>query len=225
MNKNLLVLLLSFFSATAMAGNDFTAPYAGVSLGYVNGDDDGKEYDTGVADGYTQNNDVNGSQLGVFAGYNWPLANNMLIGVEADYDVSNADDSNPQKDTGTPDPRYISKTDLKATASLRGRLGYLFNNNMTMAYVTAGYATAKVKRSFTDNNLPLTQSSTDWQDGWTAGIGLEHAVMDNWSVRAEYRHSDYGDQTVSTAIVYDGNFTEKQSYKEDSIRVSASYHF
>jgi outer membrane immunogenic protein len=225
MNKKLLVLLLSVVSTTAMAGNDFTGPYAGISLGYASGDDDGKEYDAGVFDDYTQSTEPRGGLLGVFAGYNWALANNMIIGIEGDYDARNADDSNFQKFMGIPDTGYTAKTDVKAAASLRGRLGYLFNNNMTMAYVTGGYATARIKRTFTDVEASFSQSSTNWQDGWTAGIGLEHAVMDKWSVRAEYRYADYGNKTVSTDLVYGPTYTEKQDYDEDSIRISASYSF
>jgi opacity protein-like surface antigen len=31
--------------------------------------------------------------------------------------------------------------------------------------------------------------------GWTVGGGLEYAVTNNWSVRAEYRYSDFGRYT------------------------------
>lgn len=225
MNKKLLVLLLPLVSTTAMAGNDFTGPYAGVSLGYVNGNDDGKEYVSGVFDNYTQSTDPSGGLLGVFAGYNWALENNLLIGIEGDYDARNADDTNLSKFSGVTDSRYPVNTDLMAAASLRGRLGYLFNANKTMTYVTAGYATARVKRTFHDTTVPASQSVTKWQDGWTAGIGLEHAVMDKWSVRAEYRYADYGDKSVKTDQVYGTNSRQKQDYDEQSVRVSASYHF
>lgn len=225
MNKKLFVLLLSFFSATAMAGNDFTGPHAGVSLGYVNGNDSGKEYVSGVFDNYTQSTDPKGGLLGVFAGYNWTLENNLLVGIEGDYDARSVDDMNLSKLSGVSDSRYPVKTDQKAAASLRGRLGYLFNTNKSMAYVTAGYATAKVKRTFHNLSTPTSQSITKWQDGWTAGFGVEHAVMDKWSVRAEYRYADYGNKSVKTDQVYGINSEQKQDYDEHSVRVSASYHF
>ena len=28
--------------------------------------------------------------------------------------------------------------------------------------------------------------------GWTAGGGVEYAIDNNWSVRAEYRYTDFG---------------------------------
>lgn len=224
MNKKILVLLLSLFSTTAMAGGNFVGPYAGVSLGYVDGQDDGKEYDTGVFDDYTQSTDPSGGLLGIFAGYNWALDNNMLIGVEADYDFRNADDTEFQKDAGVTDTDYPVMTDLKAAASLRARLGYLFNDK-TMGYITAGYAAAKVKRTFNDITVPAAQSSTKWQDGWTAGIGVEHVVMDRMSLRAEYRYADYGDKTVSTDPLFGPDYTEEQNYDEQSIRVGISYQF
>ena len=39
--------------------------------------------------------------------------------------------------------------------------------------------------------LALIQSQTT-RAGWTIGGGLEFAVTNNWSVRAEYRYSDFG---------------------------------
>lgn len=225
MNKTILLVMLAAVSSGALADNNFAGPYLGASLGYVSGDDDAKEYNAGTFDGYTLGAGPSGGLLGVFAGYNWITNNNVLVGIEADYDLRSADDKEFDELLGVPDPQYTMETDLKAAASLRGRLGYLFNNNKTMAYVTAGYAAARIKRTYTDLAVPLSQTSTRWQDGWTAGIGLEHAVMERMSLRAEYRHADYGDKTVATDVVYGPAYTEDHNYDEDTFRISIAYRF
>jgi outer membrane immunogenic protein len=222
--KTFLFLLLAALSSAALADNQFAGPYLGASLGHVSGDDDGKEYDAGVFDDYTQNTGPSGGLFGVFAGYNWIMKNNVLLGIEGDYDVRNADDRDFQDFMGVPDTDYTAETDLKAAASIRGRLGYLFNGNRTVAYVTGGYATARIERTFTEVGV-LSQSSTDWQDGWTAGIGIEHNFMKQLAVRAEYRHADYGDETVATDVVYGPTYTEDQDYDEDTFRISINYLF
>ena len=33
--------------------------------------------------------------------------------------------------------------------------------------------------------------------GWTLGAGLEHALSDNWTVRAEYSFSDLGSKSFT----------------------------
>jgi outer membrane immunogenic protein len=73
-------------------------------------------------------------------------------------------------------------------ASARARLGYLVTPNV-MAYATGGAAWARIDyaASSTDTvayfaNAALSRTAT----GYTAGGGLEWAMTDNWSVRAEY---------------------------------------
>jgi outer membrane immunogenic protein len=39
-------------------------------------------------------------------------------------------------------------------------------------------------------------SSDKWHVGWTLGAGIEHAVTNNWTVKAEYLYYDLGRHTV-----------------------------
>src|SRR5262249_5746930 len=52
-----------------------------------------------------------------------------------------------------------------------------------MEFVSSGFFTG----------LPGTVATiSNTRVGWTAGGGIEYAVTNNWSVRTEYRYSDFG---------------------------------
>jgi outer membrane immunogenic protein len=106
---------------------------------------------------------------------------------------------------------------------VRPRLGYVFNDNRSMAFVTAGLATARIKRTYYFVGTGQS-SSTDYQTGWTAGVGGEHFVTDMVSLQLEARYTDYGTEYVH-APIYGAGSREKQTYDDFAIRISALYHF
>lgn len=216
-------MLLVAGCTQALADDRFSGPYGGLSLGYVKGDDSNVEYDDNVANGYTAKTEPEGVSYGVVVGYNWAVADNIMLGVEADYQLANEKDLTLFDYNGVPDADYPVSTELKNALSVRARAGYLFNANQTMAYVSAGYASAELKRSYFSG--AFSQSSTDRQDGWTAGIGIEHAPSDSLSVQVEYRYSDYGNIRVSSAEVYGNGYTEGQDYNQRSLNMAVIYHF
>jgi len=212
---------------SVLADSKFDGFYAGVQTGYVEGKDKGKEYNDGVASGYTQKTTPDSGLIGGFVGFNKVLENNMLVGIEADFESRGGSDKSLQKDEGVFDSDYPVKTKLKEAGSLRARLGYLFNEGNTLGYLTAGYATANIKRTFYSvGETPPSESESKWHNGWTLGFGAEHLVSEKISVKAEFRYSDYGRETISTAQVYSDGYEEKQKYQdEQSIRIGVAYHF
>jgi len=229
MKKSILIASLSFgfvLPQSVLAESKFDGFYAGVQAGYVDGKDNGKEYEDGVYEGYTQKTTPDSGLIGGFVGFNKVLENNMLVGIEADYEYRGGSDKSLQKDEGVPESDYPVKSTLKEAGSLRARLGYLFNEGKTLGYLTAGYATANVKRTFSDLSTPGSESHSKWHDGWTVGFGAEHLVCETISVKAEYRYSDYGRETISSAQVFGDGYEEKQKYQdEQSIRIGVVYHF
>lgn len=208
----------------AGAADRFQGPYAGVYLGYVDGQDDGTEYFNGAPDGWTLETSPSGMVYGLLAGYNMRFGNGFVFGVEADYEGRSADDESLFKNAGVPDPTYPVKTELKDAGSIRAKLGYVVNGGQTLVYGTAGYATAKIKRTYGDLNISASSSDTSRQDGWTVGAGVEHFFGSTLSMRAEYRYADYGKENVP-ATVYGPAFTERQEYDEHTLRIGVMYHF
>jgi outer membrane immunogenic protein len=119
----------------------------------------------------------NGAVGGVHAGYNWQM-DSIVFGIEGD--VSFPDWQDESENCGG-DCTTTFDVDVDLLASLRGRLGFAFDQ--TMIYATGGVAYQEVDfeghPGFAGNDGDL--------DGWggVVGAGIEHAVGDNISLRVE----------------------------------------
>jgi outer membrane immunogenic protein len=116
-------------------------------------------------------------------------------------------------------------TTIPVQGSTRGRLGLAFDR--ALIYVTGGAVFGDFQNSFA---LPsgLSSETSHTRVGWTIGGGLEYALTNNWSVRAEYRFSDFG--KVSDDVVYatatGGASLHNQNHEtEHAIRTGFSYKF
>lgn len=90
-------------------------------------------------------------------------------------------------------------TDFGVLGTLRARGGYAFGN--TLVFGTAGLAAGHVRNRF-DLALPqIGYTSPDWSGsgmrlGYTLGIGVEHRVTSNVSVKLETLYVNLADRTV-----------------------------
>lgn len=158
-------------------------------------------------------NDTEGASFTDFSGgglaggtvgfnYEWP-GSNFVTGVEGDFDWASiragANESFPAYSEG-----YGS--DIQWLATARVRIGYSvmtpFGN--LLPYVTGGGAFGQVKDyqwysdvsgcgGGFDGNCSYTHS---WV-GWTAGAGLEYAITQNLTFKAEYLYVDLGNHDIS----------------------------
>jgi len=219
LRKSTLIFML--LAPVAAFADGFSGAYVGGQLGYVDADDDGDE----TSSDWSQESSPDGPSFGLLAGYNWVSDSGFLLGVEFDVEErTSTDDESYQQFAGVTNTRYTVESELKAAISLRGRIGY-FLNPRTLVYTTAGVASVRVRREFKDLDLEEgggSSSETQWQDGWTAGVGLEYMMKDEFSVRAEYRYTDLGEHRID-ATVYDETYS--QDLSEDSFRVALIYRF
>jgi outer membrane immunogenic protein len=72
-----------------------------------------------------------------------------------------------------------------------------------------------VPPSFSPNN-----GETKWLTGWTVGGGMEFALTDRWSAKAEYMHYDLGKDTFAI----DNGLTADASTRGDIVRVGVNLH-
>jgi opacity protein-like surface antigen len=140
---------------------------------------------------------------GVEAGSRYQFAK-LVIGYEADITWGNLNGTSTTGITGPLIPGVtISRSitaDTKWVATAVSTVGIAHNN--WLLYGKAGVAWENV--SYTDNwavaGVPLfggTGSSS--RAGWTVGTGIEWAVWNNWSVKAEYDYMDFGTKNVAIA--------------------------
>ena len=226
----LAMIISSLLAQQALAAEKWGGFYAGVELGYIKGDDDGKEYDNPPGDffnGWMQNPQPDGFGLGLRAGYNWTLGDNFLLGIEGAFNNSSAKDRvyqyNAAGDDCDPASDCQFTTRIGNSYSILGRAGYRVSDNV-LIYALGGYTNAKIKRTIYDGwFLVGSDTHTDRQDGWTLGIGGEYLFSDAVSVRLEYRHTDLGKESLISPA-YEG-VIERFDYKQDELSIGAYYHF
>lgn len=130
---------------------------------------------------------------GAHIGYNFQPMGPLVLGVEGDIEGSS-----------------ISNSGLRA--SVRGRAGVAFDR--ALIYATGGVAWAQTKFDYWVP--PFVATYSNFRTGWTVGGGIEYAIAPQWSVRAEYRYSDFGKTFVPFTQVH---------HTEHAIRLGVSYHF
>lgn len=150
-------------------------------------------------------------------GYNYQFGQ-LVVGAEANAGYFNHNGSTLYDNTlGHSDTSIVSSGGLNST--LRGRLGVTAGR--ALVYATGGLAatdaTAKVVSfgSFISPNSNLSL-------GWTIGGGMEYAVTDNWSVKVEYLHDDFGQSNVTLAGTT-SSFNIRST--DDTVRLGINYLF
>ncbi|UOK69630.1 MULTISPECIES: outer membrane protein [Ancylobacter] len=171
----------------------WTGFYLGANAGYAWGSGEGG---AGIV-----NLDPSGFLGGGQIGVNYQFANNVVVGVEADFQGSDI------KDTYA---GYESKMDYFGT--VRARLGYAFGN--ILPYVTGGLAYGHTE--VRDNLFGLSTDKT--QTGWTVGGGVEYALTNNWTIKGEYLYMDLGED-------YYDSIGYKTGLTANIVRAGVNYKF
>jgi outer membrane immunogenic protein len=153
---------------------------------------------------------VGGGQIG----YNWQW-NWFVLGVETDFQGSSMDGSTRNDPIinifGAPNAPGTFIEARQSTdwfGTFRAKIGFTPFCRL-LVYGTGGLAYGHVNyfadTDFTNNRGgPFYLSSFDRTEvGWTVGGGLEYALSNHWSIKAEYLYYDLGNES-STAPASDG---------------------
>ena len=204
--------LFSAAPAQAQSAGDWVGPYVGVQAGYEAGSAD-HSFSNGAP---SDDSEPNGFILGGHAGYNW-RHQNIVFGVEADIEGGGVEGDF----VNTTGIGSAGEVEMNWQASLRGRFGWA--NGANLFYFTAGAAWAD--EDFGGGpTAPVCCGYSDTVDGWTAGLGIEHASAGHLSYRAEYRHTEFDDASGELNPAFPGVFMDvSQSF--DALRFAASYNF
>jgi len=179
--------------------------YFGANGGYGFGNSD---WTTPTAT--TNNFDVSGFVVGPTIGVNYQ-ADAFVFGVEGDFDGSWIN--------GTTSNLCIplacsTKNTWLATARVRG--GYAADR--VLFYATGGGAFGSIM----GNTAPGTNFQKENEPGWAAGVGVEAALTDNITARAEYLYVDleHASLTGATAVA-----PVTVNFSANLIRLGLDYKF
>ncbi len=154
---------------------------------------------------FTRSSRDGAGYVSLYTGYNWLINNDLVAGVElsAGY-ADNQSSANRLYLPVTPITPEVLPTTAATTLNsdwdvkLRGRLGYLVTPS-TLLYGAAGVAVTRLEATTTCKGpIGLVCFGPDRKEtvsetlfGWTAGVGVEHALSDRVLARAEYSYTDY----------------------------------
>ena len=169
---------------------NWTGLYLGVHAGIATGDADSTTLGGSA--------DMDGWFAGGQIGFNWQAVGSpWVFGVEADIAWADIGDSV----TAVVGPiGVIAATELDYFGTARLRAGYAWDR--MLLYVTGGIAWAHNDVSITaaGGGFAVGLSSDNTHTGWTIGGGLEWALWQNWSFKAEYLFIDFDSETYFAGI-------------------------
>jgi outer membrane immunogenic protein len=189
------------YVAAAPGWNGF---YVGLNAGYGWGTSD---WNSSVTTGSTS---PSGGLFGGTIGFNGQ-SGAFVFGVEGDVAGNWMRDSN-SIGVGICSASCGIQTSWFATA--RGRVGYAFDR--ALFYATAGGAFGDVQM------MALGGTATADRAGWTAGVGLEYAILGPWSAKLEYLYADLGSAGCGAATC---GIDTTVSFKTNMIRFGVNYRF
>ncbi len=182
--------------------------------------------------------DQDGFLIGGTAGYNMQFGA-FVAGIEGDISYTDIDGRttylNPAPFGAGPFPvgstRSTFRTDMDYLATVRGRVGVAFDR--VFVYATGGAAIADTTYT-ADFGAPVTGAQqffgrrSDTQLGYTVGAGVETAITDAVSLKAEYLYYDLGSITVNVPAVGAGGagaYTSRFDQDGFIVRGGANFRF
>jgi opacity protein-like surface antigen len=171
--------------------------------------------------------DFAGYLLSSQVGYNWQMGR-IVMGVEGDFGFANG-----RGGVSCSNPAFSCEANVDDLAFVTARLGYAWGR--AMLYAKGGVAFGNVTAQshwnagtgdlWDYNNdspytLAKTASTSNWETGWTVGAGMEFALTDRWSAKAEYMHFDLGSERFTIAHPTQADV----NVYGDVVRVGVNYH-
>jgi opacity protein-like surface antigen len=192
---------------------NWTGPYIGAYVGSTWGDESWT-YLTGAPARLSP--DFAGYLIGGQAGYNIQFGR-WVAGIEADYGGTNAHGGISCPNV----TQFTCTADVDSLGVLAGRLGITWGR--ALFYAKGGWAFGQVTAGARSNaNPPGIGTQTDkWANGWAIGGGMEFALTDRWSAKAEYLHYDLGSDTYQVSSVPEFVKADTQG---DVVRIGVNLH-
>jgi outer membrane immunogenic protein len=185
--------------------------YVGGHVGGGFADSTWSDIATGGNDTFSKGGFLGGAQAGVNAQFNW-----LVVGLEGDFSWTGL------KGSGTDSLGDSINTKTEWTSTVTGRIGAAFDR--LLVYGKGGLAIAEDQSSLTDT-VATTSSTSFMRTGWTAGAGLEYALDEHWSARAEYDYLDFGSKALNFNTPLLGPVTSNASLNVQEVKAGLNFRF
>lgn len=188
---------------------DWSGAYVGLRVGVPTGENFWAERGVGAA---AIPGTWSGTPYGLTAGYDRQHGN-YVFGAAIDYTGGTLSAQSTTSGTFVCGPGC--DTAVENQYAIRGRIGRAMDR--TLVYVTGGFASGEATASVAG----FGTLGNDRLNGWTAGIGLEHAVNNRFSVSLEYLFTDLGRLEIPTTC-FSACFTDVSF---GTLRIGANLRF
>lgn len=132
---------------------------------------------------------INGGQFG----YRYQIPNTpAVIGFEAN--LNGIDNSTSV--AGAPSPAILTRyTQFNNILSATGQLGFAMGR--TLVYGKGGWASTELHLDADNTATGVDVSAWQWEQGWTAGAGIEYQLFTHFSVGFEYNYYQFDVGNIS----------------------------
>ncbi|MCP4936504.1 MAG: porin family protein [bacterium] len=222
-----------------LAGCDGATNWNGFWLGAgigVNADMIGHEYSTATVaaptvvtgTGFDESRGADGFFGTVGLGYDWQVRDRFVLGAFTDFDFGISEHKEADY-FGTAGP-YGWDMERNSTWTIGARVG-LLTSNTSMLYGLVGYSRTSYDIAVTEDdgagNAFTIGRDIDFS-GFVVGAGLEQNLGNGFSLKGEYRYTNYGEESFGGAITnLAGTDLETDSFDLDShsFRLTLAYKF
>jgi outer membrane immunogenic protein len=126
---------------------------------------------------------------GVQAGCNYQFAGGWVVGIQGDYDWTDAKGTSADLIA----IGFTEQTKIRSLASVTGRVGYAWDR--FLGYVKGGGAWERDNYTVFDPAGAVAATASETRGGWTVGVGGEYAFTEWLSGFAEYDYYNFGTRT------------------------------
>jgi outer membrane immunogenic protein len=143
----------------------------------------------------TANLDISGYMLGGQIGCDYQFASNWVLGIEG---AASGGDIGGKTTVTTPGiagdtATFKDTTDFLSSVTARAGLAW----DRWMLYGKGGVGFVNDRYNVADAFTTYNFDGVETRLGWTAGVGVEWALWDDWSVKLEYDYYGFGTRNVT----------------------------